>query len=280
MMKEPQDSNHNQPKKKNNQDQKIINIPLSNLVINSEYQQRIYFDVNEMEELKASIKKNGVLQAIHVWENKDKKGIYEVVDGGRRFEAAKTLELDSIPAIVVKENPVEFSIITNIIRSSYDPFEEALCMKKLKEEGDTQVEIAEKLGRQQSIVSDSLAIANMNSEALAKYKEKLGEIDTSKNEKPLPRTVLIKIAKKDPSKHLELMEEAIQTKMVAKEIGRQKGVKNKSHDQGLLKIADSFNKKVVKIKNFDVLDADTREKMIKELTSMQEKINETLKKLK
>lgn len=65
------------------------------LIRPSPYQPRLYFDI---EELKASIDSDGMLVPVLVREKPSEKTRYEIVDGERRWRAAKELNWRQIPA--------------------------------------------------------------------------------------------------------------------------------------------------------------------------------------
>ncbi len=86
-------------------------------------------DNEEMAELVASIKENGVLVPIIV---RPKNGKYEIIAGHRRRHAAKLAGLDTLPAIVKKYSDDEAALAmvdTNIQRENILPSEKAFAYK-------------------------------------------------------------------------------------------------------------------------------------------------------
>lgn len=69
-------------------------------VVPDENQPRKYFNAEKMKSLRASIKKYGIINPLVVQEIS--KGKYLLVDGERRFRAAKELGIKEIPALVEK----------------------------------------------------------------------------------------------------------------------------------------------------------------------------------
>src|SRR5688572_22326594 len=89
----------------------------------------------EFEQLKQTIKEKGILSPIHVYVTP--VGHYALVDGRRRFAAAKQLGLKEIPAIVLEgRNEKELAIITliqNVHRKNLSVIESAKGLVALME---------------------------------------------------------------------------------------------------------------------------------------------------
>ena len=81
----------------------ISNIKVS-LIKPNPYQPRIDFDKESLEELKQSIREKGIIQPITV----HKKGNhFELIAGERRLRAAIEIELEQIPAYIIKVDSKE-----------------------------------------------------------------------------------------------------------------------------------------------------------------------------
>ncbi len=136
-------------------------IPI-NKIIHSPLQPRREIKEESLKELVASIKEKGVLQPVLVRKSGDN---YELVYGHRRFEAARKAGLNEIPAIIrelTDREVLEIAIIENIQREDLNPIDEALAYKKLVSEfGLTQEEIAEKVGKDRSTISNKLRLLNL-----------------------------------------------------------------------------------------------------------------------
>lgn len=76
---------------------KLYELPISSVQPDPE-QPRKYFDGQALAELSASITSHGVLQPILVREGVD--GVFIIVSGERRFQAARNAGLATIPAII------------------------------------------------------------------------------------------------------------------------------------------------------------------------------------
>ena len=125
-------------------------------------QPRRNFKKEELEELTASIKTNGLLEPIIVQEE---DGRYVIIAGERRWRASQAAGLKEIPAIVKHYTPqerVEISLIENIQREDLNPIEEANAYKRLSEEfGLKQEEIAEKVSKSRTAVTNTMRLLKL-----------------------------------------------------------------------------------------------------------------------
>ena len=126
-------------------------------ILPNPYQPRVRFDFNELEGLAISIRTNGILQPINVRCLPD--GRYELISGERRLRAARMVGINKIPCVVMNvsdEQSALFAIIENVQRQNLDFFEEAVAIERLVTvHGLTQEEIAKKLGKAQSTLSNN-----------------------------------------------------------------------------------------------------------------------------
>lgn len=143
----------------------IIQIP-ARLIIPSPHQPRKSFNWDDLEGLAESIHYNGLLQPITV-RRKD-NGKFELVSGERRLRACKMAGLSTIPSIIVdidEEKSAIFAVIENLQRENLHFFEEAMAIERLlKGFGMTQEEVARKLGKSQSALSNKLRILRLPDE--------------------------------------------------------------------------------------------------------------------
>ena len=141
---------------------RVEEIPIELIEANPEQPRKI-FKPEQLEELAASIKEYGVLQPVLL--NKDKNGKYLLIAGERRFRASQLAGIETIPAIVKVMDEKETSLIAlveNVQRENLNFIEEAQAYKKLMDEFNlTQVEIAEKVGKQQSTISNKIRILSL-----------------------------------------------------------------------------------------------------------------------
>ncbi|MBQ9612693.1 MAG: ParB/RepB/Spo0J family partition protein [Lachnospiraceae bacterium] len=126
-------------------------------------QPRRNFKKEELEELAASIKNNGLLEPIIVQEEENR---FLIIAGERRWRASQMAGLTEIPAIVkhyTRQERVEISLIENIQREDLNPIEEANAYKRLAEEfGLKQEEIAEKVSRSRTAVTNAMRLLKLS----------------------------------------------------------------------------------------------------------------------
>lgn len=143
----------------------VLQIP-ARFIEPNPHQPRKSFDWDDLEGLAQSIHYNGLLQPITV----RKKDIdrYELISGERRLRACKMAGLSTVPAIVVDvddEQSALFAIIENLQRENLHFFEEAIAIDSLvKGFGYSQEELAKKLGKSQSALSNKLRILRLPDE--------------------------------------------------------------------------------------------------------------------
>ena len=141
---------------------RVINIPLEKIIVNPEQPRKI-FQEDELDELSRSIQEYGVLQPILVRETEG--GFYSVIAGERRYRASLLAGKTSIPAIVRKmeeEEAAVIALVENVQRENLNFIEEARAYKKLMDEFHlTQSEIALKVGKQQSTISNKIRILSL-----------------------------------------------------------------------------------------------------------------------
>jgi ParB family chromosome partitioning protein len=132
-------------------------------VFHSPLQPRKRINEEDLKELVASIKQNGILQPVLLRKVDENK--YELVYGHRRFEAAKRANLKEIPAVFRRlsdREVLEIAIIENIQREDLNPIEEADAYYKLNVEFDlTQEEIAERVGKARTTITNKMRLLSL-----------------------------------------------------------------------------------------------------------------------
>jgi ParB family chromosome partitioning protein len=125
-------------------------------------QPRTVFDEEALAELAHSISEFGVLQPIVVRVRGDE---YELVMGERRLRAAVQAGLEKIPAIVrdtADDAMLRDALLENIHRAQLNPLEEAAAYQQLLEEfGVTHEQLASRIGRSRSQVSNTIRLMNL-----------------------------------------------------------------------------------------------------------------------
>ena len=142
----------------------IVELNLDDLRSNP-YQPRRTFDEEALQELSSSIKEYGVFQPIIA--KKSIKG-YEIVAGERRVLASRMAGLDKIPAIVKEfsdEEMMEIALLENLQRENLNAMEEAMAYKKIQQSLNiTQEELAKKVGKSRSHVTNMMGLINLPEE--------------------------------------------------------------------------------------------------------------------
>jgi ParB family chromosome partitioning protein len=116
----------------------------------------------DLSEMVASIKEKGILEPILV---RSQGGKYQIIAGERRYQAAKLAGLRSVPCIEVdvdSRGMLEISLIENLQRKDLTPFEESAAVQRLVEQFRyTHEEIARKLGKSRTVVTEMLSLNRM-----------------------------------------------------------------------------------------------------------------------
>lgn len=129
-------------------------------------QPRTNFKPEEIEELANSIKRHGLLQPILVRKTGDG---YEIIAGERRWQACRSLGMDTIPVrfwLADDTEAFEAALVENIQRSDLNPIEEAYGYKRLMErKGMTQSEVAQTVSKGRSTIANALRLLDLPEEA-------------------------------------------------------------------------------------------------------------------
>jgi ParB family chromosome partitioning protein len=137
-------------------------IPVDSVTPNAK-QPRTNFDEEALEELSASLREVGLLQPIVVREVLPDQ--YELVMGERRWRASKLAGLTEIPAIVretADEAMLRDALLENLHRQQLNPLEEAAAYEQLlREFGATHDQLANKLGRSRSHVTNTIRLLGL-----------------------------------------------------------------------------------------------------------------------
>lgn len=130
------------------------------------FQPRTSMRAEGMEELKASVKKSGLIEPVVV--RPVAHGTYELVAGERRLRAAQALGIQEVPAMIrtlSDKEALELSLIENVQRENLNPIEEAKGYERLLEEfGYTQEEIASAVGKDRATIANMLRLLTLPEE--------------------------------------------------------------------------------------------------------------------
>jgi ParB family chromosome partitioning protein len=113
----------------------------------------------------ASIKEKGILEPILV---RNHEGKYQIIAGERRYQAAKLAGLQHLPCVEVdvdSRGMLEISLIENLQRKDLTAFEESAAIQRLCDQFRyTHEEIARKLGKSRTVITEALSLNRMPAE--------------------------------------------------------------------------------------------------------------------
>ncbi len=136
-------------------------------------QPRKRFADAELDELAQSIRAHGVIQPLIVRARAG--GGFILIAGERRWRAAQRAELLEVPVVVQdvsSRDSFERALVENLQRSDLNPIEEAEAYQRLVgEHGYTQEQVAERVGKERSTVTNSLRLLKLPSGVREKVEE-------------------------------------------------------------------------------------------------------------
>jgi ParB family chromosome partitioning protein len=121
--------------------------------------------MGDLSELIASINEKGILEPLVVRQRGDR---FQIVAGERRYQAAVQVGVRDLPVVIrdVDDTEViELALIENLQRKDLTPFEEAEALHGLADRcGYTHEDLARRLGKSRTSVTESLALNGMPAE--------------------------------------------------------------------------------------------------------------------
>ena len=153
--------------------------------------------MGDLSELIASIAEQGVIEPLVVRPRGDR---FQIVAGERRYQAAVQVGLRELPVVirdVDETGMLELALIENLQRKDLTPFEESEALHGLAEScGYTHEDLARRLGKSRSSVTESLALNGMPAEVrtlcrLADISAKSLLLQIVRQETPQKMTALI-----------------------------------------------------------------------------------------
>jgi ParB family chromosome partitioning protein len=158
---------YSQPQDAANMVDGIRVVPVARITANR-FQPRREFQAEQLAELEASIRQNGLLQPLVVRPapaDAPEGAEWELVAGERRWRAVRRLGWTEVPVIVKEPDDramLVLAIVENVQRAELSPLEEASGYQQLIEEfGFTQAEVAESVGRERSTVANLLRLLQL-----------------------------------------------------------------------------------------------------------------------
>ena len=140
----------------------VTKIDIKDIVPNPN-QPRRDFNQTTLDDLTASIKEKGVITPITV---REKKGVYEIIAGERRWRASKKCRKKNIPAYVINvkndAEAMEVALIENIQRDDLNALDESDAYNLLNTKYSMSHEtIAKAVGKKRATISNSLRLLKL-----------------------------------------------------------------------------------------------------------------------
>lgn len=130
-------------------------------------QPRSLIDQDELAELAASIRENGILQPLIV-SPAEEPNQYTLIAGERRLLAAGMAGLENVPVIIrdaSEQEQLELALIENVQRANLTPLEAAEAYRQLADDFSLSHEqIAQQLGKSRVSITNTLRLLNLPDE--------------------------------------------------------------------------------------------------------------------
>ncbi|EMP3151359.1 ParB/RepB/Spo0J family partition protein [Salmonella enterica] len=136
---------------------KPLELPLADIE-EDENQPRKEFSEDKMAEMEASIKLRGVRQPVSVRPHPDKPGKWILNFGARRYRGSLRAGKETIPAFIDETSDDYDQVIENENRDNLKPMELALFIKSKLDQGIKKAEIARRLTRPASTITELLSL--------------------------------------------------------------------------------------------------------------------------
>jgi ParB family chromosome partitioning protein len=181
--------------------------------------------MGDLSELMSSVAEKGIIEPLVVRQRGER---YQIIAGERRYHAAVQVGLREVPVVVREADDVEvmeLALVENLQRKDLTAFEEAEALQQLAHKcGYTHEDMARKLGKSRTAITESLSLTNMPDEV--RNLCRLADI-TSKS------TLLQIVRQGSAQKMLALLEKmvsqgAVTRQDVRKETAKGKAVRPKS----------------------------------------------------
>jgi ParB family transcriptional regulator, chromosome partitioning protein len=154
--------------------------------------------MGDLSELMASVAEKGVIEPLIV---RQRSGRYQIIAGERRYHAAVQVGLRELPVVVRDADDgevMELALVENLQRKDLTAFEEAEALQQLAQKCRyTHEDMARKLGKSRTAVTESLSLNNMPEEV--RNLCRLADISSKS-------TLLQIVRQADPAKMMALVE--------------------------------------------------------------------------
>src|SRR5690349_12441988 len=176
--------------------------------------------MGDLSELMASVAEKGIIEPLIV---RQRGGRYQIIAGERRYHAAVQVGLREVPAVVREVDDVEvmeLALVENLQRKDLTAFEEAEALHQLAQRcGYTHEDMARKLGRSRTAITEALSLNNMPEEV--RNLCRLADISSKS-------TLLQIVRQSDPQKMLALVEKLAGQGTATRQAARQETTKPKT----------------------------------------------------
>lgn len=139
----------------------LRNLPIAQVVRNP-FQPRKHFDPESLGELAASISEHGVIQPVIV---REYDGMYQIIAGERRWQAAQKAGLVTLPCRVVDvidKTACEFALEENLKRKDLNDLEKAQAFREYLDQFECTIEeLSKQLSMSRSAVSNMLRLLEL-----------------------------------------------------------------------------------------------------------------------
>lgn len=140
------------------------------------HQENIRLKMDDLKELVASVKSQGVLQPLTVAPHLKVQGDFVVIAGHRRLAAAKRAGLSYLPVVInpdlnTKAKQITAMLVENTQRKDITPVEEAKAYEQLQIEGLSVAQMSKGTGRSKTTIQDRLKITKLSVEVQEKIED-------------------------------------------------------------------------------------------------------------
>lgn len=134
-------------------------VPIDQIEPNPDQPRQVMGDLSE---LMSSISEKGIIEPLVV---RQRGSRYQIIAGERRYQAAVRVGLRELPVVIREVDDteiIEVALVENIQRKDLGAFEEAEAMSSLASKcGYTHEDLAKRLGKSRTTITESLALAAM-----------------------------------------------------------------------------------------------------------------------
>ena len=141
----------------------LVYLPVAELYPHPDNPRKV---VDDLEELAASIKANGVLQNLTVVKGHgESQDGYTVIIGHRRLAAAKLAGLEQVPCTIAEmtaKEQIQTMLLENMQRKDLKVYEESHAFQMLLDFGDTIQEVSEKSGFSETTIRKRIKLNELD----------------------------------------------------------------------------------------------------------------------